>query len=67
MTSAKEDRKYDIWYKTRFHYRHRTESLTGTGAQLLKRLREMGRDGKVILAIGEGGVFTPYRLSTGGI
>jgi hypothetical protein len=63
--SAKEDKNYDIWYKTRFRYRHKTESLTGTWAQLLNRLREMGRDGKVILAIGEGGVFKPYRLSTG--
>jgi len=67
MTNAKEEKKYDIWYKTRFQYRHKTESLTGTGAQLLNRLREMGRDGKVILAIGEGGVFKPYRLSTAGL
>jgi len=63
--STKEEKKYDIWYKTRIHYRHKTESLTGTWAQLLNRLTEMGLDGKVILAIGENGMFTPYRLSTG--
>jgi hypothetical protein len=60
-----EEIKYDIWYKSRNHHRHKTESLAGTWAQLLNRLTEMGRDGKVILAIGEGGVFRPYRLSTG--
>ena len=60
-----EKKIYDIWYKTRNHYRHKTESLTGTWNQLLNRLTEMGLDGKVILAIGEGGVFRPYRLSTG--
>ena len=56
---------YDIWYKTRDHYTHETESLSGTWKQLLNRLTEMGLDKKVILAIGEGGVFRPYRLSTG--
>jgi hypothetical protein len=56
---------YDIWYKTRYHHTHETERLSGTWNQLLKRLTEMGLDKKVILAIGEGGVFRPYRLSTG--
>ena len=32
---------------------------------VLDRLTEMGLARKVILAIGEGGVFRPYRLSTG--
>jgi hypothetical protein len=63
--SMAEEKKYDIWYKTRFHHRHKTESLTATWAQLLNRLREMGQAGKVILAIGESGVFKPYRLSIG--
>jgi hypothetical protein len=53
---------YDIWYKTRDHHTHETESLSGTWNQLLNRLTEMGLDSK---AIGEGGVFRPYRLSTG--
>ena len=56
---------YDIWYKTRDHHTHETESLSGTWNQLLNRLTEMGLERKVILAIGEGGVFRPYRLSTG--
>jgi hypothetical protein len=56
---------YDIWYKTRDHLTHETESLSGTWNQLLNRLTEMGLDKKVILAIGEGGVFRPYRLSSG--
>ena len=56
---------YDIWYKTRDRCTHETESLSGTWNQLLNRLTEMGLDKKVILAIGEGGVFRPYRLSTG--
>ena len=60
-----EEKKYDIWYKTRIHHKHKTESLTGTRVQLLNRLKEMGLDGKAILAIGESGVFKPYRLSTG--
>jgi hypothetical protein len=62
--SAKEEKKYDIWYKTRIQSRHKTERITGTWAQLLNRLTEMGLDGKVILAIGESRVFKPYRLST---
>ena len=56
---------YDIWYKTRYHHAHETESLSGTWNQPLNRLTEMGLDKKVILAIGEAGVFRPYRLSTG--
>jgi len=63
--SAEEEKKYDIRYKTQIHHRHKTESLTGTWAQLLNRPTEMGLDGKVILAIGESGVFKPYRLSAG--
>ena len=63
--SVEEEKKYDIWFKTRTEHRHKTESLAGTWTQLLKRLKEMGLDGKVILAIGENGVFKPYRLSTG--
>ena len=63
--SAKEEKKYDIWYKTRINHRHKTESFAGTWAQLLNRLTDMGQDGKVILAIGESGVFKPYRLSSG--
>ena len=55
---------YDIWYKTRDHHTHETESLSGTWHQLLNRLTEMGLNGKVILAIGENGFFKPYRLST---
>jgi hypothetical protein len=65
MSAKEEEKKYNIWYTTRIHCRHKTESLTGTWAQLLNRLTEMGLDGKVILAIGENGVFKPYRLSTG--
>jgi hypothetical protein len=60
-----KEKLYEIWYKTREHHRHETESLSGTKSQLLNRLTEMGLDRKVILAIGEGGVFRPYRLSTG--
>ena len=60
-----EEKIYDIWYKTRDHHRHETETLAGTWNQLLDRLTEMGLARKVILAIGEGGVFRPYRLSTG--
>ena len=60
-----EEKIYEIWYKTRDHYRHETESLVGTWNQLLDRLKEMGLDRKVILAIGEGGFFRPYRLTTG--
>lgn len=56
---------YEIWYKTRDHYKHETESLSGTWNQLLDKLREMGLDSKVILAIGEDGFFRPYRLSSG--
>jgi hypothetical protein len=63
--NAQKEKRYDIWYKTRIHHRHKTESLTGTWAQLLNKLTEMGLDGKVILAIGESGIFKPYRLSTG--
>jgi hypothetical protein len=65
MSAKEEEKKYNIWYKTRIHCRHKTESLTGTWAQLLNRLTEMALDGKMILAIGENGVFKPYRLSTG--
>lgn len=61
-----EQQEYEIWYQTRDHHRHQTESLAGTWKQLLDRLREMALDGKAILAIGRGGVFRPYRLSTGG-
>ena len=64
MINAEKEKKYDIWYKSRIHYRHKTESLTGTWAQLLNKLSEMGLDGKVILAIGESGMMKPYRLST---
>ena len=60
-----EEKIYEIWYKTRAHHRHKTESLAGTWKQLVDRLKEMGLDGKVILAIGESGIFKPYRLSTG--
>ena len=59
-----EIKAYEIWYRTRDHFRHKTESLVGTSNQLLNRLKEMGMDGKAVLAIGEGGVFRPYRLST---
>ena len=67
MGGVKEvkEKIYEIWYKTRDHHRHETESLSGTKSQLFNRLTEMGRDRKVILAIGEGGVFRPYRLSSG--
>jgi len=60
-----KEKIYEIWYKTREHHRHETESLSGTKSQLFDRLTEMGLDRKVILAIGEGGVFRPYRLSSG--
>jgi hypothetical protein len=61
-----EPQKYEIWYQTRDRLRHQTESLAGTWNQILERLREMALEGKAILAIGRGGVFSPYRLSTGG-
>ena len=69
MGGVKEvkEKLYEIWYKTRDHHRHETESLSGTKSQLFNRLTEMGRDRKVILAIGEGGVFRPYRLSSGAV
>ena len=63
--SAVYEKTYDIWYKIQIHHRHKTKTLTGTWDQLLNRLTEMGLNGKVILAIGESGVFRPYRLSTG--
>ena len=59
-----EQQKYDIWYQTRDHLRHQTESLVGTWKQLLDRLSEMALNGKATVAIGTGGVFRPFRLST---
>jgi hypothetical protein len=61
-----EKQKYEIWYQTRDHLRHQTETLAGTWKQLLDRVREMALDGKGILAIGKDGIFRPYRLSTAG-
>jgi hypothetical protein len=37
-----KEKLYEIWYKTREHHRHETESLSGTKSQLLNRLTEMG-------------------------
>jgi hypothetical protein len=58
-----EEKTYEIWYRARNHHRHKTETLIGTWKQLIKKLAEMRLHGKLILAIGEGGVFKPYKPS----